>query len=352
MRSALMALACLPALVAASPAAASPAVDRLAARDRVMARAENRLAQRLTHERAALAATRARTDALQERYAASVAVVAARLRAAYAQPGISPLMAILAGDPAEAERRSLLTAALDRSDARMIRELRDALTDLHRAQAVRDRRAQALIAETRILAARHAAVRTRLARERRAEARARLAAGSSAGALVPALAGPTAPGVTARRGLPAAILAAHSLPGAAPVDARTGVAVSMDPPPAGPGLAVALPGQGVVTQPVTVAVPAGRRSFTGVVGIRGGDPPGRRTASGIPFTTGTLVAVHRTLPLGALVRLVRGPFEVVVRVVDRGPYVASRDMDISPAAAAQLHMDRRQLVRGEVLGAD
>lgn len=352
MRSALAALACLPALVAASPAAASPALDRLTARDRQLTRAEARLDARLTHERAALAATRGRTDALQARYEDRVAVVARRLRAAYAQPGISPLVAMLAGDPAEADRRSQLTAALDRADAAMIRDLRDSLDDLHRAQTIRDRRARALVAETRILAARHAAVRTRLARQRRAEARARLAAGRSSGALVPALSGATAAGVTVARGLPRGILTARSLPGAAPVDARTGVAVSMDPPAAGPSLAVALPGQGVVTQTVTVDVPAGQRRFTGIVGIRGSDPAGRRTASGIPFDAGTLVAVHRTLPLGALVKLTRGPYEAVVRIVDRGPYVSSRDMDISPAAAALLHMDRRQLVRGEVLGAD
>jgi rare lipoprotein A len=65
---------------------------------------------------------------------------------------------------------------------------------------------------------------------------------------------------------------------------------------------------------------------------------GRRTASGERYNMHALTAAHRTLPLGACVRVTaRGrPRSVVVRINDRGPFVRGRIIDLSYAAAEAL----------------
>jgi rare lipoprotein A len=67
---------------------------------------------------------------------------------------------------------------------------------------------------------------------------------------------------------------------------------------------------------------------------------GRRTASGERYDMNAMTAAHRTLPFGSLVRvrsLLNGR-EVQVRITDRGPFVKSRVIDLSRAAALQLGM--------------
>ena len=67
---------------------------------------------------------------------------------------------------------------------------------------------------------------------------------------------------------------------------------------------------------------------------------GKRTASGERYNMNALTAAHRTLPFGTLVRvksLVNGR-EVLVRITDRGPFIAGRILDLSRAAAADLGM--------------
>jgi rare lipoprotein A len=69
---------------------------------------------------------------------------------------------------------------------------------------------------------------------------------------------------------------------------------------------------------------------------------GRRTASGERFDPAALTAAHRTLPIGAKLRvtnLANGK-SVVVRVNDRGPGARSRILDMSFAAAQQIAMIR------------
>lgn len=65
---------------------------------------------------------------------------------------------------------------------------------------------------------------------------------------------------------------------------------------------------------------------------------GRRTASGERFDNGALTAAHRTLPFGSKVRVTNpaNGRSVVVRINDRGPFHASRAIDVSRAAAVQL----------------
>lgn len=65
---------------------------------------------------------------------------------------------------------------------------------------------------------------------------------------------------------------------------------------------------------------------------------GRTTASGEDFDMFELTAAHRQLPLGTYVKVtnLRNGKSVVVRVNDRGPYVAGRIMDLSYSAARML----------------
>jgi rare lipoprotein A len=61
---------------------------------------------------------------------------------------------------------------------------------------------------------------------------------------------------------------------------------------------------------------------------------GGRTSSGEAFDPDALTAAHRTLPLGSKVRVVNrnNDRSVVVRINDRGPFVAGRCLDLSSAA--------------------
>lgn len=78
---------------------------------------------------------------------------------------------------------------------------------------------------------------------------------------------------------------------------------------------------------------------------------GRETASGENYNMTDLTCAHRSLPLGTLVRVTNliNHKSVVVRVNDRGPYLASRIIDLSYAAAHFLGFDGTAKVRLDVL---
>ena len=57
-------------------------------------------------------------------------------------------------------------------------------------------------------------------------------------------------------------------------------------------------------------------------------------ACGIPM--GARTAAHKTLPCGSQARVTRGDKSIVVTIVDRGPFVAGRIIDLSPPAAKEL----------------
>ena len=65
---------------------------------------------------------------------------------------------------------------------------------------------------------------------------------------------------------------------------------------------------------------------------------GRTTANGEIFDTHELTMAHRSLPMGANVRVtnLENGRSVVLRVNDRGPYVRGRVADLSHAAAERL----------------
>ena len=63
---------------------------------------------------------------------------------------------------------------------------------------------------------------------------------------------------------------------------------------------------------------------------------GNRTACGQTFTPELLGVAHLTLPCGSLVTLTHGGRSVTVPVIDRGPYVAGRTLDLSAATKGAL----------------
>ena len=74
---------------------------------------------------------------------------------------------------------------------------------------------------------------------------------------------------------------------------------------------------------------------------------GRPTASGEPYNMYDLTAAHRSLPLGTWVRVtnLRNGRAVIVRINDRGPYVAPRIIDVSYSVARILEFKAQGLQR-------
>jgi rare lipoprotein A len=74
---------------------------------------------------------------------------------------------------------------------------------------------------------------------------------------------------------------------------------------------------------------------------------GRTTASGEPYNMYDLTAAHRKLPLGTWVRVtnLRNGRAVVVRINDRGPYVAPRIIDVSYSVARILQFKAQGIQR-------
>jgi rare lipoprotein A len=80
----------------------------------------------------------------------------------------------------------------------------------------------------------------------------------------------------------------------------------------------------------------------GEASFYGNELAGNRTASGERFNPRALTAAHRTLPLGSKLRVTNkaNGKSVIVRINDRGPFVKSRLIDVSYAAAQQISMIR------------
>jgi len=72
----------------------------------------------------------------------------------------------------------------------------------------------------------------------------------------------------------------------------------------------------------------------------GGRLNGSMTASGERFHEDAMTAAHKTLPMGAVVRVtnLKNERQVTVRINDRGPYARGRIIDVSKAAARILRM--------------
>jgi rare lipoprotein A len=77
---------------------------------------------------------------------------------------------------------------------------------------------------------------------------------------------------------------------------------------------------------------------TGVASYYGDEFRGRVTASGERYDPAKLTAAHLSYPLGTRVRVtnIHNGRSVVVRINDRGPYKASRIIDLSARAAKEI----------------
>lgn len=104
------------------------------------------------------------------------------------------------------------------------------------------------------------------------------------------------------------------------------------------------------TPDVVAATPVQR----GLASYYGPGFHGDLTASGKPFNQWAMVAAHRTLPFGTLVRVtnLENGRQVVVRIIDRGPYGRNQRkgtiIDVSKGAARRLSFLKAGLVRVRV----
>jgi rare lipoprotein A len=108
---------------------------------------------------------------------------------------------------------------------------------------------------------------------------------------------------------------------------------------------IALCGIALVSSTPGFAAPNYERA--GLASWYGPREAGRRTASGRIFDPSKISAAHRTLPLGSCVRVTRfsNRKSIIVPIIDRGPYIDGRLLDLSQAAAEKLGMIREGLAR-------
>ena len=90
---------------------------------------------------------------------------------------------------------------------------------------------------------------------------------------------------------------------------------------------------------------------TGMAGIIPAELNGTKTSNGEVFDMGQMVATSKTLPLPTIARVTNldNGQSVVVRVNNRGPFVNTRIMDLSPAAARAIGMNGQTKVQVQVL---
>ena len=91
----------------------------------------------------------------------------------------------------------------------------------------------------------------------------------------------------------------------------------------------------------------GKGKCEGIASFYAGKFLGRKTANGETYTGRKLTAAHRVLPFGTCVRVtnLENGLDVIVRINDRGPFIAGRVIDLSPAAARKLHMTKQGVVK-------
>ena len=77
---------------------------------------------------------------------------------------------------------------------------------------------------------------------------------------------------------------------------------------------------------------------------------GRQTANGEIYDRNKISAAHKTLPFGTIVKVknLRNNREIIVRINDRGPFVAGRIIDLSYSAAKELDMLRDGVIDVEL----
>ena len=90
---------------------------------------------------------------------------------------------------------------------------------------------------------------------------------------------------------------------------------------------------------------------TGIAGIIPAELNGTKTSNGEVFDMNQMVATSKTLPLPTIARVTNldNGQSVVVRVNNRGPFVNTRIMDLSPAAAQKIGMTGQTKVQVQVM---
>ena len=95
--------------------------------------------------------------------------------------------------------------------------------------------------------------------------------------------------------------------------------------------------QGITYYPKNVNV---GDTFKGNASWYGPDFHGKLTSNGETYNMHEMTAAHKTLPMDTIVRVtnLRNGLTVVVRINDRGPFVATRIIDLSNKAARKIKM--------------
>lgn len=77
---------------------------------------------------------------------------------------------------------------------------------------------------------------------------------------------------------------------------------------------------------------------------------GTRTASGEKLSDKAMMAAHKTHAFGTMLKVtcLKTGKSVVVKTVDRGPYIRGRIVDLSQAAAKELGMIKRGIAKVKV----
>lgn len=106
-------------------------------------------------------------------------------------------------------------------------------------------------------------------------------------------------------------------------------------------------GPGMIPKPVVRMAPKQNPVHTVVASWYGPQFHGKTMASGRPFNMHALIVAHRTIPLGTRLLLTnpRNGRRVKVRVMDRGPYIRARQLDVSYAVACRLGFVNRGVAR-------
>jgi rare lipoprotein A len=99
-------------------------------------------------------------------------------------------------------------------------------------------------------------------------------------------------------------------------------------------------------QPAELNIPADTKPLkveTGIASWYGAPYHNRRGSNGEIYDMHAMTAAHRTLPLGSVVRVTNPANDksVIVRITDRGPFIAGRIIDLSQAAAKQIGLIQR-----------
>lgn len=103
--------------------------------------------------------------------------------------------------------------------------------------------------------------------------------------------------------------------------------------------------------PTTVAL---GQSYEGIASWYGPNFHGKKTSNGETYSMYAHTAAHKTLPMNTIVRVTNkeNGKSTIVRINDRGPFVAGRIIDLSNSAAKDIDMIRKGTarVRVEVIG--